>query len=272
VTIQITPEIEYAAAQSGMTAQQYIDKIEAQVEATLNKIPIIDVPSIPPKRRIPQPRFKIEFENVDSLWARVGNTFIWVGPHVFHVEEVKQHKGEFWLLLNDGRGGRFRTPYKLNSNIDLRSPEPQYLNLNDYGACFVTRRPERQFLQGMSRGNMFFKRAGASRMYRMEDMWDLIPGLRDIDNLKWQTSYWELMVKSRALKTLRMSAAIAFYRDKEEKLIAEYRGRPLGYVLDDCVEMDEKDYEKPWIKQDLHEIGCTTRKGDATPKIEATDY
>jgi hypothetical protein len=259
------------AASYGMSVEDWVAAQEKKVEKHLSTYPEIDVPPLPPKRRLTQPRFKLVYENRDDLWSRIGNSFIWVGSSVFFVEDVYEHKHEFWLILSDGKGKRYKAAYNANTSIDLRSPEPQYINL-DSGPAFITRKPDRQFIQGMSRGNIYIKSIGKSRFNRLDDMYELIPGLSDTESLMWQPNYLDLMLKTRALRTLRLSQSIAFYRNKENQLYAEYRGRPLGVVNDDCVELDERDYVRPWIKQDLHEIGCTAKRGDnATPQVEISD-
>jgi hypothetical protein len=249
-----------------MSLQAYTAYIDMQAQQYLDQIPLLEVPPLPPKRRYAQPKFKIMYESRDDLWARLGGTYIWVGQQVFHVDDAREHKSEIWLIVSGAGGKYFKVPYKATEHLDLRSPDPQYVNIGT-GPVFLTRKPDRQFLQGMTRSNLFTKRIGKTRFHRLEDGRELVPALSDTESLVWQSSYSELM-KTRALQQLRLSPCIAFYRN-QFGLAAEYRGRPLGYVTENCVSLDDNDFDKPWIRQDLHEIGCTTRKGGDVPAPEA---
>jgi hypothetical protein len=257
------------AMQHGMTLEQYKTWQDQRAWSYLSAVPELTFPSLPPKRRHNQPKHKIAYETRDDLWDRLGNTFIWIGPNLYCLDDIREYKGEFWLIVNSGSGQHFRIAYS-SKDIDLRSPEPQYLNVADT-ASFVTRRAERQFQQGNSRSNIFYKKVGKSNFHRFENLWELIPAFKNAENLIWVPAYQNL-VKQRAVSALRLSPCVAIYRDhKSERIVAEYRGRPLGYVEDNCVLLDEHDYGKPWSRNDLHEVGCTTKVGTDAPQASITD-
>jgi hypothetical protein len=214
------------------------------------------------KRRLSQPRFKMDYATNHDIGMRLRGTIIFVDDTPWYVrdskEVVKDDKVDFLLILEDGQSVAHHIWYS-DERIDLRNPEPQYLTY-DGRAVWMTRRPWRQQSQGVSYNNTWLRRVGTTQIYRPDQIHALVGSLCLSNHvLQWSPHFEELLMRSQALSELRLSPTVAFFRNKED-LLAEYKGRPLGRVQGERILIDSMDYSKKWITRDIEFIGCLPEK------------
>jgi hypothetical protein len=219
--------------------------------------PELELIPIRQKRRVDQPRFKIEYDNLNDIRMRLINSIVYVGGGAYYVTDVTTYKKEYWLILRDDKGKRWSVPYGATAEINLRTPEPRYLQVKTTPMFFI-RTPAREQSQGLSGRNVMVKPVGTAKDYqRWHELTDILTGLSSCDPDPWSELYADLMVKKRLFPSIRLSNHVAFYLDHQDKLLAEYKGRYLGEVQDDTIHVDARDYARPWIARDVSEIGCT---------------
>jgi hypothetical protein len=219
------------------------------------KIKVLDVPDVQHKRRWMQPKFKMPYETGADIRLRLQGTLIWIGPELYYVRDIRQVEAEQWLIIEDDQGRSFRVEYFSTPGIDLRTPEPQYVTLDDFPVYF-TRKPTRQQQQGVSHSNCAIKRVGEEQYRTFNGNRGLMRAMKKIDACPWNIQYADLMTKLRVFRALRLSSDTAVYRDDDDILKVEYRGRFLGTLEGNVVIVDNEDYDKPWIKNDLQIVGC----------------
>lgn len=207
------------------------------------------------KRRMPQPTLKVPFSSLHDIVLRLRHTLIFVGSELYFVDEIFNIRDDFLLVVSNARGDRYKVWYS-NPDIDLRSLEPQYITLNGH-TNFLYRPPIRVQKQGMSIENMYVKPPGG-HPNRLRDVRSL-PQCISLDVFQWNPTLVELMVKVKALHSVRLSKSIAAYTDGQDA-VAEYRGRRLGTIKDDVVFLDEHDVTKPWIIEAVRQVGCVPRQ------------
>lgn len=230
---------------------------KAQKALTLPEVPIVDLPM---KRRVTQPRFKLHYDTVKDFNLRLGNSIIHVGRLPYYVREIVQNKDDIILVVEDEKKSKGKITYQKNEAIDLRTPEPQYLMLDSY-TVRLTRPPFRQQVQGLHSQNSFIQRVGKDNegCYHWENPYELLWALKEgMNTITWDKETVNLMLKYRALKTLRLSGNVAAYRVGSDIFI-EYKGRGLGELQDNWVRVDDLDMKQPWIKKDLQEVNLVMR-------------
>lgn len=251
----------FASTQASIDAVlgvQPSDLVSGSAADKILKLPEAEVGQGSLKRRLFQPIFKLPLESLHDARMRIEGTMVFLGSRPYYCRRVAQlEPGDFVLLLDDEDNKQYRVNYS-NRDLDLRNPEAQYLQY-EQGPAFLTRRPVRQQRQGLSYDNTLYKRVGNTRLFRPDNIHEVVRSLRLSETVRWEPTYLDLMTKVRAMTALRLSPAIAVYV-KDKKLLAEYKGRPLGKLEDNSVTVDELDYEKPWIKRDINLVGCEMRK------------
>lgn len=206
------------------------------------------------KRKVEQPRVKPRFQSLHDIRLRLSGTCIFVGPDMYYVNDIYELDNDY-LLSVTGRDGKNRRVWYSNELIDLRSMEPQYVNLES-GPYFVFRPPMRSQRQGMCDENLRAKRPG-DRQYQRPGLLSIVKGF-GTQSVPWSAEYARLMNVEGVLPTLRLSKDVAFYRERD-RLKAEYRGRLLGFVNDDTVYLDDSDLRRPWIQNALRDVNCSYR-------------
>lgn len=247
------------AAQNATLVNGEPESTRASVMRRIGKYKDVPITEMFPKRRLSQPRFKLTYETPGDLRLRLLNTCLWIGPELYYVRDCLSCENEHWLIVEDGTGQRLKVEYYSTPGIDLRTPDPQYIIVNETPVYF-TRLPARQQQQGVTYSNCVLKPVGKNRFSHFDGVQQLIVSLKDADTLPWKVQYQELMCKMKAFRALRLSTDVAFFRDDNEKLTAEYRGRRLGAVEENCILVDQDDFEKPWIRNDLQSVGCELKK------------
>jgi hypothetical protein len=253
-------------AEGGETLADYAERLRAYLidrdtdtVTKLMKLPVIKNTSCF-KRKVEQPVFKIEFETLEQIQLRLSGTLIFVGDELFLVQGITEGKNEgkrdFILQLIDYRSRTYRAWYS-DPNIDLRSPDPQYILYNNRPA-FMTRLARRQQQQGLHRHNTGIKYVGESRFSNLDNYRELQKGLQYRDTIKWDAKLAELMLKARAIQSLRLSNNIAAWV-KSDDLLVEYKGRPLGQLKENCILCDGDDAKQPWVKRDTAAAGLELR-------------
>lgn len=218
---------------------------------------IPDAPIVPftvSKRRMEQPVFKFHFDTLHDIQLRLRHTLIFVGARLFYVRDIVMFEQDFLLLLENETGQLYKLPYK-SEFIDLRSPEPQYLQ-NGPEPVYLLRPPYRQQRQGIMRDNISCRLVGRQHNINLSTK-QLMQGI-STDINQWVEGFTELMIRHRALPSLRLSKNVAFFV-QENTILAEYRGRLLGEVHENTVTIDEYDMHRPWIVNNIRSIGCTPR-------------
>jgi hypothetical protein len=236
-------------------AAAQINEVKQSWKRKLDKIqdcPVIDMPS---KRRLQQPKFRHLLESEQDFNLRVQRTVIHVGTVPYYVEQVWHAYDEFWLIVMDEHQNRFKIPYH-HPAVDLRNPEPQYLQL-DGGPAFLYRRPVREQPQGLHAKNYTLKDVGTENIRSTSSILPVIAGLKATDTTVWSPAYADLM-HNRIFRSIRLSPQVSVYRD-DGQICVEYRGRPLGPLTENSITVDSDDFERPWIKRDLTPVGLVTR-------------
>lgn len=233
-------------------------------KSSLDKIlsyPEVEVIERPSKRRLPQPRYKMDYEALPDFQRRLQNTIIFVGSDPYYVKDVVAGQGDFILHLVDEKKKNFHVKYSCPF-IDARTPEPKYLQLPDYGAGFFARLPKRQQSQGWGHQNTFFKLVGINHPWTPINDWLPIVGIfKRSDSVVWTPVIKDMMVSLRLFSGAKLSDKIAMFHDpfcridKKHELWAEYKGRILGPVEDQTIFCRTKDTEQPWIRRDIQTIG-----------------
>lgn len=220
------------------------------------KLPELTPEIHPTKRRMNMPRLKIKYETLHDIRLRLQHTLIFVGSNLFYVRDVQELDGDFLLILNDSSGITYRCWYNQSDAIDLRTPEPQYIVVEDRQPAFLTRLPGRSQRQGLCSDNAYARWVGSSGtdLFRVHNFNWMMRNIKS-DPVLWSSTLYDLMVKAEAFRSVRLSKDIAFYTDSTA-LHAEYRGRELGVVNDNEISVSEQDAARPWIGRDVRNIGC----------------
>lgn len=221
------------------------------------KTPDVPVVKLPSKRRLSQPAFKPEFETLHDIRLRLCNGAIFIGANMFYVRDVLEAEDDYLLLLRDVDSVEYKCMYSKTPDIDLRSPEPQYIMYEDKPVFFM-RPPWRQHRQALNHENIAVKHIGSKEFIHGEPR-EVMRGISR-ESMIWSQTYCDLMMKMRALRSLRLSKNVTFWRKDRTVLAAEYKGRELGEVHEDTIFVSDTDVQKPWIRRDVREIGCVVKE------------
>lgn len=230
------------------------DRARADADRWL-RLPEVPVMILPTKRRLGQPTFKLPFENLHDLRMRLAGGYLFVGSKLYYCSDARELEGDFLLILRDDQDRNYRCWYNKTQGIDLRTPEPQYVTEENVPGYFF-RIPVKQQRQAVNHDNMYIKRVGTERIGHFHPL-SLVKGLTR-ECVQWRPMLADLF-KGYSLNSLRLSKDIAVYRDGDDKLIAEYRGRNLGEIRDDRILVDELDVSKIWIHRDAGAVGLQVR-------------
>lgn len=211
------------------------------------------------------PPFKLNYSNWEEVSHRLRNSMIVVKGLPYVVEHVEPARtGEALLYLTDGET---RHVVPITEITSVRSLPPMYVNcVGDSGTtaywfCRVPSTPqggrEQQhhgdYMQGMTTRNTMVKAPGKQMSYHgTPSLWPIIRGLKNKEDVHWDSKIEELMVK-RIIPNIRLSDTVAVYLNKSVQ--AEYKGRTLGMIKDDRVQLSEEDRDTPWIYSDLQSVG-----------------
>lgn len=234
-----------------------------QIEKRLRKMeqyPDLPVDGAPVKRRFYQPKFKLAFDTLRDAHLRLLGTMIFVGRVPVIVSDIitMTAANDFLLLVQDFQGKTYKVRYN-DPGVDLRSIEPRYVS---YGATsgFLYREPRRQQKQGMHRENVKLKQIGGSETHSW-DVANVMAAIVENDLLPWSSMYENLLVRAKAMPSLRLSNKLAVYFSHSEKgLAAEYNGRFLGNMKEDTILVSEDDYNRPWINTAVKQVNCQIRR------------
>ncbi len=216
-------------------------------------VPIVLMPS---KRRLSQPTLKLPFQTLHDIRMRLQSGYVFIGTNLYYVTDIRELEGDYLLLLKNGEDQVFKCWYNKTGCIDLRTPEPQYIT-DDNQPGFFFRPPLKQQRQAINHDNSYIRYVGRESANHCHPL-ALVKGLSR-EALVWKPMIYDLMTKARAVQSLRLSKDLAVYRNPEEKLIVDYRGRRLGELKEDVILCNEMDAKKNWIHRDVSMIGCSLR-------------
>jgi hypothetical protein len=236
----------------------HAEKMEREKKKYM-KYPEVPLELKPSKRRLSQPRLKMDFETLHDIRLRLCNSLIFIGSKLWYVREIIALDDDFMLLVEDEEAKLFRTMYKQEVNIDLRSPEPQYF-VYENAPAYLVRYPGRQQRQGVNSDTVYGRYVGmGEQVFRLHQYKWLMRSL-DTEMISWDAKLADLMIKAQAFRALRMSKDIAFFHDRTKNgVYAEYRGRLLGRIKENTILVDDTDAKKPWINRDVNKIGCSLK-------------
>lgn len=233
----------------------WLETVNKKATTRAMKFPLL-VPVGTRKRRVFQQKFTLDFDRVEDIQLRLYHTIVTIGQNLYYVNELLKVDGKWVLVVQDGDRQSYRVPYE---DVDLRTPEPQYY-LDGDTPMFYFRLPSRQQSQGLNGRCVVTKKVGEANALTLQDTYRFMKGMGDTNPVLWSPAYADVIVKLKALRALRLSPSIAFYRE-DDRLMAEYRSRRLGEVHDDEIYVDEDDYARPWIKKEAQRIGCVLKNG-----------
>ncbi len=200
-------------------------------------------------RKHPLQPFKLEYETYAEIKLRLYNTVISVKGHPFLVKAVGGDAPNWKLVVTDGVK---TSVVKYSDLTDLRSIPPMYVTQNMPG--WLCRAPGRVYQQGMNRQNTALRSIDASSLIAHFNPLEFINGFKNRTNRKWETSHFSLM-KTGELPALRLSDDVAV-TTRKGKVIACYKGRPLGAIVENTVKLfDEDDVLQEWIERSAKNVG-----------------
>lgn len=194
------------------------------------------------------PPFKIDYQTYPEIKLRLLNTVIAINGVPYYVKRIREHNGEFFLLVLGNTDKEYSVRY--SSITDLRSPPPMYLTTNSTG--WFCRYPARVYQQGVTRSNAHIRTIdGKSLLYNLDPL-SFIRAIHRRQNKAWHTSYNDLMA-SGELSSARLTDNIAVVG--KNKILC-YRGRPLGKIENTTVHVeDEDDLQQQWIEKEVNSAG-----------------
>jgi hypothetical protein len=220
--------------------------------------PELNLDTLPhrPLRRRELAPFKINYETFQEIKLRLNNTVISIKGHAFLVSKIKQYApGKFVLALTDSLGKLVSVKY--DDLQDLRTIPPMYVVSGMTG--WLRRVPGRVYQQGINRQNTFLSDVAGRGVVANLDCARLVKNLGTRENRVWNETMSGL-VKQGELPVIRLSDDIAVKRDEDNSILACYRGRSLGKILDNEVfVMDEDDLLQGWIERATKEVGLELR-------------
>lgn len=240
--------------------QSLVDAYNLQrLQEHLGSAKELQVSRRPSKRRMPQPLFKPTYETLHDIRMRLERCLLFIGSELYYVREIMADTAtkDFVLSLLDKDGKKFFVRYNRCTDIDLRTPEPQYVTVQREPLYFI-RPPYRQQRQGLAPENFGCRKVGSgdSQLIRLHELTLLMQGL-STDILPFSTNYNELIDRG-VLPSLRLSKDVALYREKSSTK-AEYRGRFLGVVSGNEIHLDSDDFQKPWIRRAVEAVACVPK-------------
>lgn len=198
--------------------------------------------------------FKINYETYQEIKLRLYNTVISVKGNPFWVKAVGQDGvGKFKLLLTDV-DKQYQVKYDdLN---DLRTIPPMYVTSSSTG--WLARHPGRVYQQGMNRNNTSIRSPDCEAMVASFDPVSFINGFKKRQNREWSPVFANLL-STGELANIRLSDDVAI-QHKRNKVIACYRGRALGEVVENEVNLfDEDDALQQWIETAARKVNLELR-------------
>jgi hypothetical protein len=233
--------------------------LRSRVKRYTDSYPLLKPVKRPSKRRLEQPTLKPMFATFHDLSLRLQGTFIFIGSDLYRVYDMRDAGDDYILIVQDKDGANFHVFYNECREIDLRTPEPQYIQFQRM-PVFLYRTPSRSQRQGICAENTLGRCAGTGDIIRVTDQpRDLMAGI-STDILPWSSGYTDLMRRG-FLPSMRLSKNVAVYTDKKGEFHTEYRGRYLGELRENVVFAGEHDSEKPWIRAAVNEVACELRRG-----------
>lgn len=231
--------------------------LAARAKRYIDQYPELKPVKRPSKRRLEQPTLKPPFSTFHDISLRLQGTFIFIGSDLYKVYDMRDAGDDYVLIVSDKNGQMHHVFYNKCPEIDLRTPEPQYIQYQRL-PVFLYRTPGRSQKQGICNENSIGRMAGSGQAIRVTDQpRDLMAGISN-ELLPWSWNYTDLM-KRGFLPAMRLSKNIAVYTGKDDILV-EYRGRRLGRLQENVVLADETDTSRPWIRAAVNEIGCELRR------------
>lgn len=213
----------------------------------------LDVPALEaiPLRKKEMPPFKINYDTYAEIKLRLLGTAISVKGHPFYVKHLrKTENGKFHLALSDGNK-MYQAAY--DDLTDLRSMPPMYVT-HSGSAGWLCRSPGRIYQQGMNRSNTQLRSPdGAAAICSMEAS-SIVKAVRGRQIRKWNETMFSLM-SGGEISNLRLTDEVAV-RSRNNKIVACFRGRPLGAIKGNEVKVyDEDDLLQEWIENPVREAG-----------------
>jgi hypothetical protein len=213
--------------------------------------PMLNLDKLEPKelRKTDLKPFRIEYETFAEIKLRLNNTLISIKGHPFVVGKIMPGDGSFLLGVHDGKDW-FGVKYK--DLTDLRSIPAKYVSGNRTG--WLCRFPGRVYQQGINRNNTQIRDIMGKQSLASVDVSDLCRSLRKEKDKKWDENFIGLF-DTGDLKNLRLTDDIAVTHDGED-IVACYRGRTLGTVVNDDIRvLDEDDLLQGWISSAAKKAG-----------------
>lgn len=255
----IAPQNPYMPGTDEFVAWQHkiSRSLAAKARRYMEQYPELKPEKRPSKRRLEQPTLKPTFTTFHDIHLRLNGTFIFIGSDLYKIYDMRDAGDDYILIVTDKKGDNYHVLYNKCEEIDLRTPEPQYIQYSRL-PVFLYRTPGRSQKQGICTENSLGRLAGSGQTIRVTDQpLELMAGISN-DILPWSWNYTDLM-KRGFLPAMRLSKNVAVYTAKDDILV-EYRGRKLGRLQENVVFADEFDSERPWIRAAVNEVGCELRR------------
>lgn len=200
-------------------------------------------------RKHPLQPFKLNYETYAEIKLRLYNTVISIKGHPFLVKAVGGDAPNWKLVVTDGVK---TSVVKYSDLTDLRSIPPMYVTQNMPG--WLCRAPGRVYQQGMNRQNTSLRSVDSNTLIAHFNPLEFINGFKNRTNRKWEMPHFSLM-KTGELPSLRLSDDVAV-TTRKGKVIACYKGRPLGAIVENTVKLfDEDDVLQEWIERSAKNVG-----------------
>lgn len=211
-------------------------------------------------RSVPQPVFKQKYFNLQDARLRLLKSLIFVGNEVFVVLEVGRAGKDYILLLGDHQQHCHTIKLGGCEYVDLRTPEPQYLNVHGR-VVYLCRRPKRQQAQGLQSGNCFFKDVGkdckdfnSDTNRNILNIKVLLKAFNSQKDISWGPEKLGLL-KERVVTGLRLSKYLSTFINDKDEIFAEYRGRTLGEIKHDRIDVASPESNFHWIAREAENAG-----------------
>lgn len=219
---------------------------------------VLDIDALPTQslRKYKLQPFKINYETYQEIKLRLYNTVISIKGNPFWVKQIgNDGANKFKLAVTDGEK---TYQVKYDDLQDLRTVPPMYITTSMTG--WLTRHPGRVYQQGLNRSNTSLRSPDCEATLANFDPGAFLLGFKKRQNREWTPVFSDL-IKSGELTNIRLSDEVAV-QHKRNKVIACYKGRALGEIVDNEINLlDEDDALQGWIETAARKVNLELRAG-----------
>lgn len=251
------PRAWTAEDERNLVNKLYMDWFGEEYDSVPDDTPLLNLDALAPRplHRRELPPFKIAYQTFAEIKLRLTNTVISIKGHPYVVGKVKPYGSDFMLFVFNDEQKYYMVKYSdLN---DLRSIPPMYIRYGSY-AGWMARHPNRVYQQGINKQNTVIRTVDGLHAVTGATPGTLVASLNSRERMNWDSTMDKLM-RTETLQAMRLSDDMAVMPQKG-KLIACYRGRPLGGLQENVVTpFDEDDLLQGWIEKSAREVGFELR-------------